>query len=385
VKSHFSLNQANSLIPKQKLFSKSEFIGSEIELTIDSVAHGGNGVGRYKDLVVFVPWTAPGDHVLARITSYKKNFAEAELIKLITPSKFRIEPPCPVYGVCGGCQWQHVNYEEQLKQKEFIVAHALSRIAKEEGASILPIIRSPLDFFYRNRVTFQRDGSKIGFYQKQSHKIVNVEKCYIADEIINEKLKNLRQDSRSLPLSDRFEVSVDETSGFSQVNSRQNVNMQKYVLKALENPDAGQKLLDLYCGSGNFSFPIADLGWDVYGVDLNKAGIEAAVATAASTRRKIYFKKRDCAAEARDLAMQNKNFDAILLDPPRTGADETLWDSIKILSPKKLIYVSCNPATFARDWARLRAKTSLKLISVQPFDMFPQTFHVELIALAHCF
>ena len=375
---------------------------SEIQLTIASLSHGGSGVGRFDNFVVFVPFTAPGDTVQVKITSLKKNYAEAELLKIITPSDKRIDPLCPVFGTCGGCQWQHVNYEEQLRQKQGIVQHALSRIAKEEGGfEILPIIPSPKPFYYRNRAQFRSEGPRVGFYRRGSHELIEFEKCYIVEESINEELraiKNELKDASEFKTS-KTEVAISESSklfrsvnkahseelGFSQVNTLQNKNMQDYICQLLGSPievdtdNIGSRgnLLDLYCGQGNFSFPLNQKGWRIYGVDASKQAITKARTEA---NDHTFFSANDCSKEAYKLANADRKFEAIFLDPPRIGADERLFSSTARLSPEKLIYVSCNPATFARDWARLKNKTGMKLKSVQPFDMFPQTFHVELVA-----
>ena len=139
-------------------------------------------------------------------------------------------------------------------------------------------------------------------------------------------------------------------------------------------------LLDLYCGNGNFSVPLNQKGWRVYGVDLSREAIHAARAHATPT---TFFSAADCSLEVKKFAEKRRTFEAVLLDPPRVGADERIWKNLAALKPQKIIYVSCNPATFARDWARLKNELGdAKLLHVQPFDMFPQTFHVELVAYA---
>ena len=372
-----------------------------VEVTIASLAHGGGGVGRHEDFVIFVPFTAPGDVIKVRITNSKKSYAEGEILELIKAGASRVEPPCPVFGICGGCQWQQVSYDEQLKQKQGIVEHALARIAKESGAEILPIIPSPQPFNYRNRAQFKTEGPKIGFYKRQSHELVEFEKCYIVDEKINKELSVIKEELKNAAphatskieviLTSRGELvrSIDHTQGgelgFSQVNTLQNLNLRKYVQKIIGRPSqiaaedtgsAGQ-ILDLYCGQGNFSFPLNDNGWRVYGIDSNK---EAIIAARKRKKDRTFFSANDCTSEVRKLSIEGRHFEYILIDPPRIGAEEELIKLLPSFNATKIVYISCNPATFARDFARLKDNSSYKLKSIQPFDMFPQTFHVELVA-----
>jgi 23S rRNA (uracil1939-C5)-methyltransferase len=346
----------------------------KIQIKIVSLAHGGSGVGRYNDFVIFTPFTCPEDEVLVQIIDVKKNYALARLLEILKPSPKRVTPPCPVFGRCGGCQWQHVSYAEQLKQKQIFVEQSLSRIAKVEGIEVHKIIPSPIEFSYRNRAQFRIEDMKVGFYQQNTHSIVEFDKCLIADDKVNEELRRLK--SGEVP---KNKDSVDEF-GFSQVNTLQNQNMQSYLKEKIGSPVPGKnKVLDLYCGNGNFSFPLNDLGWITHGIDLNTQGILAAKKL---ERNGTSFITGDVSREVKKLADKDQKFDLVILDPPRIGCDEKLWAHLAKLDAKNLVYVSCDPATFARDWGRLKNKTPYKITSVQPFDMFPQTFHVELVAIA---
>lgn len=378
-------------------------IDDEATFTVTSLAHGGAGVGRDRGFVIFVPLTAPGDLVKARITGVKKNYAEGELIEVITPSTQRQQAPCPVFGECGGCQWQHVTYAEQLRQKQLIVEHALTRIAKEEGVTVSPIMPSPKPFHYRNRAQFRTEGPHVGFYKRHTHEIVNFDKCHIIDERLNTELSKIKTEHQNDELyrTSKVEVFLDkkggvhrslnrahgEELGFSQVNTEQNARMQAHLGEILGKPSKVDSdnlgyhgnILDLYCGNGNFSLPLNQQGWRIYGVDMNKAAIQSA---RAAGNQETFFSFGDCSREVAKLASKNRRFEAVVLDPPRIGADERLWKNLEVLKPEKLVYISCNPATFARDWARFKNQSPMKLVSIQPFDMFPQTFHVELVALA---
>jgi 23S rRNA (uracil1939-C5)-methyltransferase len=364
---------------------------------ITSLSHGGSGVGRFEGFVFFVPFTAPGDVVEARITLLKKNYAEAEIVKIIEPGPHRITPPCEYFGECGGCQWQHVDYKEQLVQKQQIVTQNLSRIAKEEGVAIETIVPSPQQWNYRNRAQLRSLEKEVGFFKKKTNELINIQECRIIENQLNERLKVLHEKAAKNPSKKLFKTEIflnekgkvlesfnaghSEETGFSQVNTAQNQNLIDMVLDVVGKPKEGsKKLLDLYCGNGNFSFPLHASGWDVFGVDLNRPAIEQA--TSRSSIGGINFVCGDTLAEIKKLLVQKKQFDVILLDPPRIGADEKLWEKLVKLGAHTIIYISCNPATFSRDWARLKAAGPYKLELVKPFDMFPQTYHVELLSVA---
>ncbi len=377
-------------------------VNQEITLTIASLSHGGSGVGRIEDFVVFVPFTAPQDVARVQITSLKKNYADGRLLEIISPSPQRIKAPCSVFEICGGCQWQHVDYQEQLHQKQLIVEHALQRIAKEENILILPIIPSPKPFYYRNRAQVRAEGGKVGFYQRHSHNIIEFEKCWIIDEKIDQEISQIKKERVGLDpfKTAKIEIFLSEDGtvyrslnrahaeerGFAQVNTEQNMSMIDYICSVLPGPatvdsdNQGSRgnLLDLYCGNGNFSLPLNKMGWRIYGVDSNRSAIHSAREKA---NAQTFYSAGDCLVEVKKLAAKNRKYEVVLLDPPRIGADESLWPELEKLKAEKLIYISCNPATFARDWARIKKHSPYKIISIQPFDMFPQTFHVELVAL----
>lgn len=370
--------------------------GQIIELSINSLAHGGAGVGRLNDFVFFVPLTAPKDLVRAKITTIKKNYGEAELLEIVKPSSTRTKPVCDVFGECGGCQWQHITYEEQLRQKQDIVKHALNRIAREEDFELKPIIGSPEEFFYRNRAQLKTWGPQVGFYKRASHEIIEFDPCHIIEKPLNaetDKIKSELKDAQrgqaskvEIFLTQKGDVarSTDKTHGkefgFSQVNTKQNEQMKNYVFDLIGAPDKGKTLLDLYCGNGNFSLPLAEKGWNVCGIDNSEAAIAQAKKQVIIGRSQFFHD--DCAKGVKKLLKKEYSFKKIIMDPPRIGADEYLIKQLPKLDADTLVYVSCNPTTFARDWARIKANSNFKLVSVQPFDMFPQTFHVELVALA---
>ncbi|MBK9293617.1 MAG: class I SAM-dependent RNA methyltransferase [Oligoflexia bacterium] len=371
-------------------------VGQIVELSIDSLAHGGAGVGRLNDFVFFIPFTAPGDKVKAEIIEIKKNYAQAELKNILTPSSARAEAPCNVFGKCGGCQWQHVDYKIQLEQKQKTVEHALARIAKEAQFELKKIIPSPQEFNYRNRAQIRTQGPRLGFYSRNSHELVEFKNCHLLEPALNEELGKIRNEIKSYPdcKTSKIEMFLTQQNqiarsnnkshgqefGFSQVNTKQNENLQNLVVEVFDTPsEQNNNILDLFCGNGNFSFPLSKSGWDIYGVDLNKNAITQARSKATE---KTFFSCNDCLKEIKKLALKGRTFKNILLDPPRIGCQEALLKNLMSLKPEKIVYISCNPTTFGRDWARIKAANpKFKLKWVQPLDMFPQTFHVELIAL----
>lgn len=375
-------------------------VGQIVNIKIESLSFGGSGVGRHESFVIFTPFTAPQDEVAVRVLSVKKNYAEAELVKIFSSSAKRVTPRCSVFGQCGGCQWQHVDYKEQLAQKQGIVEHTLARIAREENLEIGQIVPSPRHFNYRNRAQVRTSGPSLGFYERRSHQLVQFDQCHLLDEKINLEIESLKNKIQKAPTysNSRLELTLhdqvvnvtssrqDPNSHFSQVNALQNQNLINYVLELAGSPlrvdtdNVGFEgnALDLYCGSGNFSFPLHAQGWRIYGVDSSKNAIRQARSAATPL---TFFSASDCVIEVKKLVGKNRHFELILLDPPRTGLEESLTKLIPHLKSRKIIYISCNPTTFARDWARMKSYGNLQLESVQPFDMFPQTFHVELVAL----
>ncbi|MCC6278175.1 MAG: class I SAM-dependent RNA methyltransferase [Oligoflexia bacterium] len=361
------------------------------------MSHGGSGVGRHEDFVFFVPFTAPGDLIEAEVVETKKNYGDAICLSILEPSSHRTVPKCPAFGTCGGCQWQHVNYTEQLHQKQLMIHHAISRIAKEESVSIPSVIPSESPFEYRNRAQLRMKDGEVGFFRRKSNEIVDINHCYLLEPPLQQELEALRRLETEKPHKSIHKVEIfldkkgqvvrtenrnhSEDTGFSQINTKQNAVLIEHVKQALGPPKPGRNhLLDLYCGNGNFSFPLNEVGWDVYGVDLSKAAIHEARQNSNSL---TFFSCSDAIWETQKLAKRGRTFNAVLLDPPRIGAGESLWPALEKLEPEVIIYISCNPSTFSRDWARLKKAGPYKLHSLQGFDMFPQTFHVELMAVAH--
>lgn len=342
-------------------------VNQTIELTIDKLSfNGGRGVARKEGFVFFVPFTLPGEKVLARISKVKKSYAEAECVEVIEKSPSRITPKCPAFGRCGGCSWQHIEYNEQVKIKK--------QLLSEYTGSVDDFFASPAPWNYRSRIQLQVQKERWGYFGKNSHDFVEIDECFIADDSINFKIK---QKVKNKKLK-RIELSAaNATAGFSQVNSQVNQILIKKVVDiiASKNP---QRILDLYCGAGNFTFPLkkALKSATITGVEGDRESIEKASTRAKSLNLDIHLHAKSCEKYLQTIS-NNINFDLILTDPPRTGMSPTVKEQINRLKPKWLLYISCNPSTLKRDLADL----NYKIEYVAGFDMFPQTDHMETLCL----
>jgi len=360
------------------------------ELKIEDVAFGGKGVARDNGKAVFVPFTIEGEKVSAQIVREKKQFAEAELVDLKETSPHRVEPPCPYFGRCGGCSYQHIDYEHQLAIKFRQVRDVLQRIGKLKDVPMRPIIPSPLDYNYRNRITVHAQEGVIGFYQRDSHHLIDIERCPIAMDEVNRVLAELRgQRVRDGHYTLRAESGV---LVFSQTNDAVAKALRDLVAQFV--PAGQQLLIDAYCGAGFFAKALLDRFERVIGIDWDRFAIEAAKKNA--TTKETYI-AGDIEAELRSVLEQTRGVEAVaaatapsqnlrvgtrattlLVDPPATGLSAKIREMIVDLAPSTLIYVSCNPPTLARDLADLQQRFTIE--SVTPLDMFPQTAEIEVAA-----
>ena len=380
-------------------------VSDQIEIKIDRLANGGKGVGRHESgMVVFVSDTAPDETVRAEITLVKKSFAEAKLIEVVKASPYRVQPPCPVAGTCGGCSWQHVSYEEQLKQKRGIVADAIRKFAGRGALPVDETVPSPNPFNYRNRVQLHYADGKIGFFKKGSNDLVAIDDCKITDARLNAELPKLRESllskrsqavRRELYLTEQGKPSVsselrfDDELGFAQVNESQNQNLIRFVL---ENIGECEQVFDLYSGAGNFAFAIAQAREEVnriVAVELHPKSVEHGKAKAKQLAlAKLEFAHASVGdfltevVHGKRSKISKEDFwrATVVLDPPRAGCDEQTRKRLSQVKPQRIIYVSCDPVTLARDLAALGPEL-YDIECIRPFDMFPQTDHVETIAV----
>jgi 23S rRNA (uracil1939-C5)-methyltransferase len=419
---------------------------NEFTLEIESLAYGPYGIGRIDNRVIMVPATVPGDKIRARVTDSKGNYAVGKKLGLLQPSPLRQTPPCPYANDCGGCPWQQVQYEGQLKAKEQSVLDALRRIGKLDGFELRPIIGSPREYHYRRRIRLQCDKAKrIGFFRAFSHDLVEIDGCLIADSALNKVLHPLQNwmselntavehveivigddpdeivavgkaagefisqdDSTCQRLLNQptgingliirgdnwhkawgqTTVSIRSDDGiclkvegdlFVQVNAEGNRLILKELLAA-GGFDNNDQLLELYAGAGNFTLSLAKRAQNIVAVEGYRQSVD-------SGKRSAQFNgianvRWICAhvpAAVERLAKQRERFSKIILDPPRAGA-KAIDRDLASLGAEKILYVSCNPTTLARDLSAL-ARHGYKLTLVQPIDLFPHTFHVETLAV----
>jgi 23S rRNA (uracil1939-C5)-methyltransferase len=367
-----------------------------VDLKIEDIAFGGKGVAREQGKAVFVPYTIEGELVSAEIVREKKQFAEAELIEVKERSPHRAAPECPYFARCGGCAYQHINYEHQLAIKWRQVREALQRIGKLKDVPMRPIIPSPRHYGYRNRITVHAQDGVIGFFRRDSRSLLNIERCPISHEEVNRALAELR--ARPYVRDGHYTLRASsEPRVFTQTNDEVANTLRDLVVNLV--PPNQELLIDAYCGAGFFATALLDKFERVIGIDWDKFAIAAVKGNA--TEKETYI-TGDVEAElqqvgavhlnrpprkdehARDGRLRSiaptfeRERTVLIVDPPPTGLSANVRKAIIELAPRTLIYVSCNPPTLARDLRDLQEKFSIE--SVTPLDMFPQTAEIEVVA-----
>ncbi len=383
----------------------------ELELTIDSLSNQGAGVGRVDNWVIFVPYTLPGERVRVRVYRNEKNCSQADLIEVLEPSPHRIEPRCKLFGYCGGCQYQHLEYAAQLEWKTTQVADLL-RLQAGLEVPVRPAVPSPQTYGYRSKITPHFHKPKdarmgnIGFLRAGSRsEVCDVKECPIAMEPINAALPALRravhaaaaQYRRGATLLMRVsegsvitnhnavctETVGDLTFHFLAGDFFQN---NPYILPAFTGYVARQAsaggaryLVDAYCGSGLFALTLAPHFRKVLGVEVSETSADWARANARSngiTHASFLTASAEAIFEQVDFPASET---AVVIDPPRKGCDAAFLGQLFAFAPARVVYVSCNPATQIRDLAEFD-KAGYEVVEVQPFDLFPQTKHLECVA-----
>jgi 23S rRNA (uracil1939-C5)-methyltransferase len=407
---------------------------NQFTVTLDRWAYGGDAMGRLPDgRALFVPFSMPGEKVRVRLVEEKRGFARGELLEVVEPSPRRIEPRCKHYRECGGCHYQHLPYDLQLEAKTEILKDQLTRIGKLEPSLVEAVCRSPVAsqeiWYYRNNVQFHLDPEgRLGFRASGSDRLVPIEECYLPEEAILEICEKLDlepvpgmrrvglragaddqvmlilesdsdegvdfeldiplaavqlgpnsthvlSDSAHLPmtvLGEEFRVSAP---AFFQVNTQMAEAMVTQLLEILPLSRT-RVVLDVYCGGGLFSAFIAPRVARLIGIESDPFAVDDfAYNLDAYERVEIY----QAAAEEvlPELEIQP---DIILVDPPRAGLEKAALDAILAMQPVTLAYISCDPATLSRDAKRLIAG-GYRLSQITPFDLFPQTYHIESISL----
>jgi 23S rRNA (uracil1939-C5)-methyltransferase len=401
------------------------------ELTLDEMVHGGQALGRHAGRAIFVPYAIPGERILARLTDDRGRYAFAAGATLLEPSPDRVEPRCPHFGpgVCGGCHFQHIDYAAQPSYKRDVVIDQLTRIGGFRDPVVHPTLPSPDAWAYRHHATFHVDEEgSLCFVGTDNQTLIPIEECHIIrPELLDlfgelnldgiPELNRVRLQSGSdgdlmailstkddeapelevtipvsinLLLSDNEPVNLIGAShviyavrdrrfrvtagGFFQVNLPQAAALVDLVLARLDL-HGGESVLDLYAGVGLFTAFIAERAALVTSIESYPPAVTDADENLADLDNidLIEGSVEDVLPEL------DGPFDAAVLDPPRTGLDVRALDALADHAPGRIIYVSCEPSTLARDAKRL-VKHGYRLVDVQPVDMFPQTYHIECVA-----
>ena len=366
-------------------------------------------------MVVFVPFVLVGEVVEVEITEVKKNFARAKLLQVVQPSPERVEPACRYFGQCGGCQYQHVDYPTQLRLKHKQIADLFQRIGGFEQARVAPVIPCPRPYGYRNRIMIRSQWNKpeqklnIGFVRWDCGLVEDIEECKIAEPVLNEEIRRVRAhpppkggikivlrvppEDWDVPPDSFFQNNffllpklVDTVRDFLRSAGVQasacSDASQPHSPKQAEAWTPTRHLADLYCGVGFFGIELADAVESFVGVEYDQRAIQAARRNAVA--RKISNGEFMASAVEAVLPELLKRFSpqatTVLLDPPRKGCLPQTLKLLRETKPAQVIYVSCHPATMARDLNILCGNGVFELACVQPLDMFPQTQHVECVA-----
>lgn len=405
-------------------------MNQEMIVVLTDMAYGGEAVGRHEGKAIFVPYAIPGESVRVQIVQDKGRFAYAKTLEVLTPSLQRVQPPCPYFGLCGGCHWQHVSYEAQLEYKRSIVRGQLKHIAGLSDVNVRPTLGMNTPWQYRNHAQFHvsSDG-QLGFVAAYGSQVIPIEQCLLLHPLLQDlfdaldiELPGLQRLSLragvntgeqmiifeiegdqppelevELPvscvllLSDGTPVTLlgspyihEQVAGrmyrisapsFFQVNTEQTEVLLSLVTAYLDpNPDS--IVLDVYCGVGTFALAVTTKAKEVIGIESNAAAIADAQANA-SGMDNVRFIHGSVEEILPTLDLQAP---LAVVDPPRTGMDKNALSVLGALCPPRIVYVSCDPATLARDVQRLLAH-GYRLREVQPIDMFPQTYHIECVAV----
>jgi 23S rRNA (uracil1939-C5)-methyltransferase len=445
-------------------------VGEELVLSVYALAYGGEGIAKYKGMVVFISEALPGDKVQVRITQVKKRFARGDLMQVLEPSADRIQPFCPLAGNCGGCSWQHFAYHGQLKTKQEFVENALQHIGHLKTIPVLPPLKAVPQTGYRHKIQipFQAgpvgEGIQAGFYAKQTHQVVVMDECPVQPALGNKLFRAVRELAKSFDYQGyheelktgqlrhlvirvglhtrellavlvtavedvprlhefaselqrripelvgvvqnvnpavtnvilgpafkllagrpflyeeirglRYRISAES---FFQVNPFQLPGLVEAVLQAASLTDR-ETALDLFCGVGFLTLELARKARMVFGIESVGAAIEDAQANKhLNNFSNVDFSAQDATAGLEKLASRGLMPDVAVLDPPRKGCEPELLKKLASLKPKRLVYVSCNPVTLARDLALL-SERGYRINSIQPVDLFPHTYHIESVA-----
>lgn len=385
-------------------------VGAEVEVEVERILPGGMGLAHVPGQTLFVALAAPGDRVRARIRQVRGAVAFAAIEEIIAPSPVRVEPPCPYFGRCGGCDFQQMTYDAQLAAKTEIVRDCLRRIARIEPPGDIPIIASPSAWAYRSRAQWQYDAVRkhLGYFARGSHDVCDVVECPVVVPTLQGALTNLRAEvsadllpegvtefqaaagdgeavTLAPPVRETIVTDAVRTIGgeryrfnaecFFQINHEL---LEPLIEEAIKDA-RGESAVDLYCGVGLFTLPLARRFAQVVGVEgYVAAGEYARLNLADAGLANAHVETSGVSEWLSAHPRTVMPIDFLLLDPPRAGADGGAAEGIIALRPRRIAYVSCDPATLARDLQTFLGD-GYQLNSVVAFDMFPQTHHVETV------
>lgn len=369
----------------------------------------GFGLAFAENLTIFVPLAATGDRLRVRVNQLKGKTAFAEIVEIVEPSADRTAPRCPYFGTCGGCDFQQLNYAAQLAAKVGIIRDCLARIGKINYEPEIPIIGSPNDYEYRSRAQWHVDTrrKKIGYFQRKSHDIIDVEICPILQPELQGILTELRETIEWESFwSETVEIETATANGEVSIYSTEimepteeisfaannetylhdatsffqgNTLLVEPLIEAAVKDATGEFALDLYCGVGLFTLPLARKFQRVIGVEGYDKAIDFAEKNVENARlSNVEFKRENVGDWLKENSENLKNLDFLLLDPPRSGTEKEIVEAIINLRPKRISYVSCEPSTLARDLKRL-IESGYRIESIVALDLFPQTHHVETV------
>lgn len=387
-----------------------------LELTVDRLSSGGDGVARAESgLTIFIPFSAPGDRLRVKVTDQKRRFAHAEIVDILERSSNRVEPRCSLFGNCGGCAWQHLDYSVQVDAKKNIIRDALKRIAGLKREQPIDFTPSPIEYGYRVRTRMLSGPEGLGYRKRSSHTLCVVSKCPIlvpelAPELdrVNAEVSLLASskesqvewelvaDTRGRSRSSRLPIRnsgdsnrANSVSRFHFLDRKLEVSPGSFVQSngamhailhraVLEEVGTGGYAVEIYAGAGFFTLGLVDCFEKVDAIESSDSAVADLRVNLRSQRNADL---RVLAADAEEVvpARIDDIPDCVLMDPPRAGASLSLLEGVTKLNARRIVYLSCDPATLARDIARLSDR-GYRLRRIQGFDLFPQTPHVEVLA-----
>ena len=390
----------------------------EVDICIEDLTNLGLGIGRKvidngASWVVMVPFVLPGERVRVKIHHNYKTYSEASLVEVQTPSADRITPKCQHFATCGGCQYQHMSISSQRSWKQSQVATAMTKIAGLSDITVNKTVGTSHEYYYRSKITphLQRSSAGdqkvcVGFQQRNTRDIVDVKHCMVASKLINAKYTHLRDILMSSSSNAKFKegpmllresnngtVVTDGNKDVQQkvgdiefqFQAREFFQNNPYVLELLVQHvldkavgHGCKHLVDTYCGSGLFALSAAKHFQSVYGVEISTLSVDAAQNNAKRNYvNHVKFVKGDAKTVFSKLKKVPPSETVVIVDPPRKGCDASFMNQLLAFKPRKIVYISCEPTTQARDAKRIVQEGGYKITDLTPFDMFPQTRHIE--------